>query len=172
MREALYSIWADAVPGARVLDLYCGAAAVALEALSRGAHEAVAVDTDPRALRAVAANRDALGADTLIALRLSLPDQLQQLAGAHEPFDLVFADPPYELRDYEALLIAAAPLVRPDGELTLEHAAATPTPEAAGPLIRIDRRTYGGSSISRYRHPSQTPAGGGRRPQGRANASW
>lgn len=156
MREALFSMWGDAVTGARVLDLYCGGGAVALEALSRGAREAVAVDASPAALRAVAANRDSLDADALLFLRLLLPDQLELLTREKERFDLVFADPPYELRDYERLLLAAAPLVRADGELAVEHAVSSTPPDNAGPLRQIDRRIYGGTALSRYRHRAHT----------------
>lgn len=152
VREALFSIWGEAVRGARLLDLYCGGGAVALEALSRGAREVVAVDVDPRALRAVAGNRESLGAEALRPLRLPLPDQLGRLAAEEEPFDLVFADPPYEFRDHERLLVAAASLVRPDGELVLEHAVSSTSLESVGPLHRLDVRTYGGTALSRYKH--------------------
>lgn len=156
VREALFSIWGEAVRGARLLDLYCGGGAVGLEALSRGAREVVAVDADPRALRAIAANRESLGAEALRSVRLSLPDQLRRLVAQEEPFDLVFADPPYEFRDYEPLLVATASLVRPDGELVLEHAASSTSLETVGPLLRIDLRTYGGTALSRYRHRAST----------------
>lgn len=152
MREALFSIWGEAVLGARVLDLYCGGGAVALEALSRGAREAVAVDSSAAALRTVAANREALRADALRSLRLSIPRQLHRLVNDESGrFDLVFADPPYEFGDHQALLTAGAPLLAPGGELVLEHAAPLASPESVGSLTRVDCRTYGGSALSRYR---------------------
>jgi 16S rRNA (guanine966-N2)-methyltransferase len=152
VREALFSRWGAGVEGARVLDLYCGSGAVALEALSRGALEAWAVDVDPAALHAVAANCEDLAADGLVSLRLSIPEELPRLARQAAPgFDFVFADPPYGFRAYGELLPAAAELLRRDGELALEHAARSATPETAGALVRIDRRVYGGSALSRYR---------------------
>ena len=48
VREAIFSALGDAVAGARVLDLYCGTGALAIEALSRGAATAVLVDRDTR----------------------------------------------------------------------------------------------------------------------------
>ena len=48
VREAIFSALGEAVGGARVLDLYCGTGALAIEALSRGAAEAVLVDRDTR----------------------------------------------------------------------------------------------------------------------------
>src|SRR3954451_6987882 len=63
VREALFSVLADRVPGARGLDLFAGSGALGMEALSRGAAEATFVDTAPAALRAVRANLEALGAE-------------------------------------------------------------------------------------------------------------
>ena len=63
LREALFSIWAERIPGARFLDLFAGSGAVALEALSRGAATAVAIDGnwEERFERAVAAVSALLG---------------------------------------------------------------------------------------------------------------
>ena len=90
-REALFDILGDRIRGWRVLELFAGSAAVAIEALSRGAAEAVAVDRDPRAAeanaRAVAARLEIVAGDARAAAR--------RLARAGRRFDLVFLDPPY-----------------------------------------------------------------------------
>jgi 16S rRNA (guanine966-N2)-methyltransferase len=80
--------------GARVLDLYAGSGAVGLEALSRGAAAAVFVESDRRAATVLAENVSALGLPGATIRRLSAESYLSA-AGADEPFDLVFADPPY-----------------------------------------------------------------------------
>jgi 16S rRNA (guanine966-N2)-methyltransferase len=80
--------------GARVLDLYAGSGAVGLEALSRGAAAAVFVESDRRATAVLAENVTALGLPGATIRRLSAENYLSA-AGADEPFDLVFADPPY-----------------------------------------------------------------------------
>jgi 16S rRNA (guanine966-N2)-methyltransferase len=82
--------------GARVLDLYAGTGALALEALSRGAARAVLVERDADAGRAIVANLERTGmADRA---RLRRDDVRAVLAGpASERFDLVFLDPPYDL---------------------------------------------------------------------------
>jgi 16S rRNA (guanine966-N2)-methyltransferase len=74
-----------------VADLYAGSGALGLEALSRGAAFACFVDQDPRAIAAIRANVDALGAgDRALVLSRSA-----QALPAIAPCDLVFADPPY-----------------------------------------------------------------------------
>ena len=93
-RESLFSMLThrDVIDGARVLDLFAGTGALALEALSRGAAEAVLVEKGRVGQRLIAENIDKLGTDTATLLR-SDATRLGPCPGA--PFDLVFLDPPY-----------------------------------------------------------------------------
>jgi 16S rRNA (guanine966-N2)-methyltransferase len=91
VREALFSILGD-VQGARVLDLFAGSGALGIEALSRGAASATFVERDPRAVSAIRRNLDAVGADGEVRRQ----DVLRYLTAASGPYDLVFADPPYD----------------------------------------------------------------------------
>lgn len=98
VREALFSILGARVEGARVLDLFAGSGALGLEALSRGAARADFVETAPRALSALRANLDSLGAGD--EARVLRSDALRHLRGAdvaERQYDLVFLDPPYAL---------------------------------------------------------------------------
>jgi 16S rRNA (guanine(966)-N(2))-methyltransferase RsmD len=85
------------VVGARVLDLFAGTGALGIEALSRGAEDAVFVERSRGALRALRKNLDDL---ELVArarvVERDLTRGLGALATEHARFDLVFADPPYE----------------------------------------------------------------------------
>ena len=94
VREAAFSILGD-VTGARVLDLFCGTGALAIEALSRGAAEAVLVDTHPKAARR---NVETLG---LTARASTVRSDAARFLRRVDPgsFDLVFCDPPYRLAD-------------------------------------------------------------------------
>ncbi|GAT67506.1 methyltransferase [Planomonospora sphaerica] len=79
--------------GTRVLDLYAGSGAIGLEALSRGADHALLVESDARAVRTIRENIASLG---LPGAELAADRVERVLArGAAEPYDLVFADPPY-----------------------------------------------------------------------------
>ena len=136
VREAVFSILGD-VGGARVLDLFCGTGALAIEALSRGAAGAVLVDTDVRLARQ---NVEALGLDE--RCRLVRSDALRFLARDQERFDLIFCDPPYRLADRlggELDQLIAARLSE-GGRLILEAASRRPL-EVALPLR--DERRYG-----------------------------
>ena len=152
MREALFSIWRDRLEGARVLDLFAGSGAVALEALGRGALSALAVDGDLRAVKTLESNADRLGERLLEIRRLSLPAGLSRLVEERAgPFDLVYADPPYGFDAYEEILQGVIPMLAPDGEIAAEHSSRRELPIEVGLLTRVDVRRYGESAVSFYR---------------------
>jgi 16S rRNA (guanine966-N2)-methyltransferase len=96
-REGLFSSLGPAVPEARVLDLYAGTGAMAIEALSRGAAHAVLVERSRAALRTIRDNLER----TRVAGRAEVVagDVAKVLTGDDplgRPFDLVLADPPYD----------------------------------------------------------------------------
>ena len=79
----------------------------------------------------------------------ALRRQLREPRG--EPFDLVFADPPYRFSGYRGLIEGVAPLLARDGELVVEAAArGSELPEEAADLALFDRRAYGESALVRY----------------------
>ena len=147
VREALFSMWSDRLENARVLDLFAGSGVVGLEAVGRGALSALAVDDNLRAIKTLEENAARVG-EKLEVRRLTLPAGLSRLTG---PFDLVFADPPYAFEAYADLLAGVAPLLAPDGEVVVEHSTRREMPLEAGPLVRVDVRRYGESSLAFYR---------------------
>lgn len=98
-REALFNSLATSLrlEGARVLDLYAGTGAVGLEALSRGAAEVVFVESKRAALAVLRRNVTAVGLPGAVVVGRPVSAFLAD--AADQPFDLVFADPPYELSD-------------------------------------------------------------------------
>lgn len=150
VREALFSIWSDRLENARVLDLFAGSGVVGLEAVGRGAFSALAVDDSLRTIKILEENAARVG-EKLEVRRLTLPAGLSRLTG---PFDLVFADPPYAFEAYAELLAGVTPLLAPDGEVVIEHSSRRDLPLEVGPLVRVDVRRYGESSLSFYRAAS------------------
>ena len=114
-RESMFSALdaRGAVEDAKVLDLYAGTGALAIEALSRGAAAAVLVERDPAALQAIRTNLQVLGDRT--PAEVVARDAGRFLMGGPPPdggFDLVFVDPPYETADEtitEQLAVLTAP---------------------------------------------------------------
>jgi 16S rRNA (guanine966-N2)-methyltransferase len=145
VREALFSILGD-VSGARVLDLFCGSGALAIEALSRGAAEATLVDIDPRTARA---NLEALElTDHARTVRSDAGRFLKRAEAAS--FDLVLCDPPYRLAD--RLAADLDPQIRrvlaKGGRVVVETSPSRPLPLSLPTAIK---RAYGDTLIRIHR---------------------
>ena len=101
VREALFSALESQVGtlvGHSFLDLFAGSGAVALEALSRGASPALAVESDRRVARLISRNADEVGLPLTVVAR---PVERVLAEPAPHSFDIVFADPPYPLTEEE-----------------------------------------------------------------------
>ncbi|MGH2970368.1 MAG: 16S rRNA (guanine(966)-N(2))-methyltransferase RsmD [Solirubrobacteraceae bacterium] len=145
VREALFSILGPRVQDARVLDLFAGSGALGIEALSRGAREATFVDSAAPAIRTIAANLDALGADANV-VRAEARRFLGSASRSARQYDLVFLDPPYRLaaslgRDLSAALAA---VLAPGAAVVAESDRRAPL-EVDLPLE--DERRYGDTLI-------------------------
>jgi len=155
VREATFSALGERVVGARVLDLYCGTGALAIEALSRGAASAVLVDRDTRP---ALGNVESLGLGARAELvRADAGRWLAQRAEAEAPprFDLVFVDAPYSLADPvgQELDSRLSGLIEEGGRAVVESGARRP--------LRIDsleplrQRRYGAADVSIYREAGE-----------------
>ncbi|MBR1585103.1 MAG: 16S rRNA (guanine(966)-N(2))-methyltransferase RsmD [Clostridia bacterium] len=155
VKEALFSILQNRLYGARVLDLYGGSGALALEALSRGAQSAVINDQAPRACRVIRENIAALGWQARVTL-LQMKDAsaIDALEKAGDRFDLIFLDPPYKLDTAAVCERLEKRLLAPDGLIVVEHARETP-PQAGASLTLRDRREYGITGLSFYRRAGE-----------------
>jgi 16S rRNA (guanine966-N2)-methyltransferase len=146
LREALFNIlvhaYGDPVAGARVLDLFAGTGALALEALSRGALFALMIDDAAEARALIRDNVAALGLGGVSRL---FRRDATRLGDAHplEPFSLAFLDPPYRQNLAERALASARAgrWLAPDALIVVEEAtdAAFAAPEG---FAEIERRRY------------------------------
>ncbi len=100
VKEALFSMIAERLPNANVLDLYAGRGALGLEAMSRGARKVVFVENQPASIQVL---RENITRCQLTAWSSIIPQDVQvflntrSLRKNDNPFDLVFADPPFEV---------------------------------------------------------------------------
>jgi 16S rRNA (guanine966-N2)-methyltransferase len=147
VREALFSILGQ-VDGLAVLDLYAGSGALGIEALSRGASEAVFVDSSRTAVSVIDENLTSLGADHGEIVQR---DVLDWLRSANEPaFDLVFCDPPYDAapRIAQPLTDLLPRVTAPEALIVIESSKRNPL---ALDLPLTDERTYGDTRIAIHR---------------------
>lgn len=99
LRKSLFTVLADELAGARVLDLCAGVGTLGFEALSRGAHDCAFVERAPRLARLIERNAERLG---VTAFELKVGDalpELRRLRNAGEVFDVAFLDPPWKIWD-------------------------------------------------------------------------
>ena len=96
IKETLFNMLQPRIPGCRFLDLFSGSGAIAIEALSRGAREAVLVENQKEALRCIRGNLSSTHLeDRANVMEGDVFVCLKRLEGRCEPFDIIFMDPPY-----------------------------------------------------------------------------
>lgn len=155
VREALFSILTSrlgSLHGCKVLDLFAGTGALALEALSRGAQSAILVEAHPESLKIIQTNIDGCRMpDCAQVLRGELPAALT-LTVKSGPFDLIFLDPPYAQGLAQATLprIAALELLSARGIVIVETEKGEVLSEQIGSLIQTVQRHYGVSTITLF----------------------
>jgi len=152
VREALFGALdsADAIDGARVLDLYAGSGALGLEALSRGAAQADLVDKAGGAASVAARNAERVSRATGTPARTHRSAVATYLSVRRGPFDLVFLDPPYDIADADLAedLRLLRPSLSPDALVIVERGRRAAEPEWADADLEVYRsRTYGDTTL-------------------------
>lgn len=155
VRESLFNVLmhleGDPIEGARVLDLFAGTGALGIEALSRGARFCLFVDDGAESRGIVRSNIEALGLNGCTKVFRRDATSLGP-AAPHEPFNVVFADPPYREGFGEKALASAADngwLI--DGALVVLEEAADATILVNDEFKLVDSRNYGDTIIRLYR---------------------
>jgi 16S rRNA (guanine966-N2)-methyltransferase len=156
-REALFDILEHGEPrlrGARFLDLFCGTAAVGIEACSRGAADVLLIESDPEALRLARANLARIGAPPHVRL---IAGDATRLGAAPQKFDLVFLDPPYRSGlALPALAGLQGGWLAPGVRIVVELAAKEPLKLADGLVVEQERR-YGAARFVFLRSEAGSP---------------
>jgi 16S rRNA (guanine(966)-N(2))-methyltransferase RsmD len=150
VREAVFNILvARQDPPARVLDLYAGTGALGLEALSRGAGEAVFVESDADACALIRENARSLG-----FTRFTVEESKVLRYQPSGRFGWIFLDPPYasaETGELDKALRRLGEHLDDDGIVVAEHDWRNPPSAEQGSLARIDVRRYGQTGVSFFR---------------------
>lgn len=150
VREALFSIWTNRIADAELLDLYAGSGSIGIEGWSRGARRVTFAESDRRSLACLRSNLELLPAAQKRVLAESVATALERLAGEGARFDLLFADPPYEVALEDAFFAAAARVAAAGAELIVEHRSRAGAAEAPSGWRRLAVRRYGDSGLSIY----------------------
>jgi 16S rRNA (guanine(966)-N(2))-methyltransferase RsmD len=156
IKEALFSIIVShkgKLSGWMVLDLFSGTGNLGIEALSRGAGEAVFIDKHRDSVSLIRKNLQDTGLEHQARiLAADVFPAIGKLAGQGQKFRLILADPPYD-QGFAAKLLATpatSELLDADSLLVIETSSREILPEHAGDLKLYDSRTYGDTAITFY----------------------
>jgi len=165
VKQTLFAILDPDLPGARFLDLFAGSGSAGIEALSRGAAEAVFVEHDRTAVQVIHANLDrthlaATGRATVVRA-----DAFRWLRGpdrAHEPpIDIALVDPPYDgQKGLTKVLAALDPLLSKHARVVAKHFWRDTPPPQVGLLASDRQRRFGETALTFYRR-QESAAGPG-----------
>jgi 16S rRNA (guanine966-N2)-methyltransferase len=125
VRETLFNWLGQELTGMHCLDLYAGTGVLSLEAVSRGAALAVAVDRSRTLVDALRENAATLGAS---AIEATAGDARALLAREKRAFDVIFLDPPFASDPWDWLLPACLARLSPRGRIFAEAAHDIPPP--------------------------------------------
>lgn len=156
IKEALFSIIISRrgdLAGCAILDLFAGTGNLGIEALSRGAAKALFVDNHRESTALVRKNLQGTGLEEFAEVMASDTfAAIARLAAAGRRFDLILADPPYNLGLAEKLLgePALERLLAEESLLVIETSDREELPKSCGNLTMLDRRIYGDTAIAFY----------------------
>jgi 16S rRNA (guanine966-N2)-methyltransferase len=156
LRETLFNVLAPRIEGSAFLDLYAGSGANGIEALSRGAKQAVFVEKAAPAIAAIRANLQTLKIETGYQLEArSVAASLKRLMEQGQIFDIVFLDPPYKASDEYAQVLGslggdAGTVLAHDAIVIAEHYRKQLLEDAYGNLRRYRLLEQGDAVLSFY----------------------
>jgi 16S rRNA (guanine966-N2)-methyltransferase len=153
VKESLFSMLQTRIEGSRFLDLFAGTGAIGFEAASRGAQSVVSVEGHRETAETIKEAAEHLGIAKVVTVIAAPVDRaLHRLQG---PFDIVYADPPYDndvpLQLFRLLLERA--LLAPDALVIFEHSARTILPQIPG-YRSVREEVYGDVALAFF-----TPSG-------------
>jgi 16S rRNA (guanine966-N2)-methyltransferase len=159
VKESLFNILPHEFSGMKVLDLFAGSGNVSIEALSRGAAEAVLVEASARSVATIKENLHRLGLSGRAQLWATpVARALRSLAKRGAGFEFIFLDPPYDkgLVGESLKLIDSGNLLKASGTLVAEHSARETVKARYGALLLNDQRHYGDTRLSFFKRETQT----------------
>ncbi len=148
VKESLFNLIQDYIPGAKALDLFGGSGALSFEALSRGAESAVCVDSDSRSVEVINKNAEALNFDNLKVVK---GDAMDFLNSCINRFSVIFLDPPYNKGFIKPIIekIIEAEVLEKGGIIALESDFSDEHSDFFG-LEIIKQKKYGRTYITIY----------------------
>lgn len=153
VKETMFNMIQFELDGARIVDLFCGTGNLGLEALSRGAAHVLFVEKHPKSLHITKENLAKLKVPRE-EYAIKAQDVIRFLKTYDaEPFDIIFADPPFTEKMAHDVMLAAneSKAFGPTTLMTIESLAQERIDEDYGNIARVDSREYGDKVLSFFR---------------------
>ncbi|AZN40813.1 16S rRNA (guanine(966)-N(2))-methyltransferase RsmD [Paenibacillus albus] len=158
VKEAIFSMIGPFFDGGLVLDLFAGTGGLGIESLSRGMDRGVFVDLDGGSIEVIKHNVQAARvAENAEIYRTEALRAVKALAKRGLQFELVFLDPPYRMKEMDALIVELAErgLLAPRAKIVVEHDAEHAYPESIEGFIQLKHSQYGDTAVTVYRYEQQ-----------------
>jgi 16S rRNA (guanine(966)-N(2))-methyltransferase RsmD len=155
IKEAIFNIIQNEVPGSVALDLFAGTGSLGLEAASRGAEFCYLIDKSPQTYPFLQKNIENLKfKDICKSINGDAYEVLKDFAAKNIVFDLIFIDPPYlkDLIPPAVEIIDEKGLLKKDGLIVTKIDTSEVIYEGNGNIVLIDKRKYGNTTVCLYRY--------------------
>jgi RNA methyltransferase, rsmD family len=152
VKESMFNIVQDWVYDSQVLDLFAGSGALGIEALSRGASQAVFCDNSLDSIKIIKSNIEkARVADRSQIVSGDFKRCLRDMEAKNKSFDMIFVDPPYYKGLFEEVLdtIRSCKILKKDGIVIVEHDAKRPIGQVEGLEVYKEKK-YGITMLTFY----------------------
>lgn len=150
VKEALFSAMQFDIEGRRILDLFAGSGQLGIEALSRGAKNAVFVDSSSTSIKVIEQNLKASGLEKNAEVKKM--DYSSFCAASRDTFDIAFLDPPYREGILLPAIKAVLPLMSDFSTVICEHPTDVSLPDEIGGFTVTKNYRYGKIAITVYKH--------------------
>ena len=154
VREAVFDIIRDELPGAKFLDLYAGTGGVGIEALSRGAGRVTFVESNGLRVKMIndLITRFNFKGRSAVIKGDAIGFLKRELEKRHK-YDIIFLDPPYHSDELMTILqiIGQGGVLEEDATVIAEHFSKTVLPDVTGRLKLVKEYRYGDTALTRYR---------------------
>ena len=148
VRKSFFDTVAPAIEGSVFLDLFAGVGSMGIEALSRGAKEAIFVDNSSRSVDIIKRNVEEAGCkDSSVVLRKNAYEFNND--PRLEKVDLVYIDAPYDF-DVNRFLAEFFKFVNPNAIVCVEHSSKKPPKDSFGKFVKFKTRNFGKSTLSYF----------------------
>lgn len=148
-KEAIFSILLNRVEGSVFLDLFSGTGQMGIEALSRGAKQAIFIDSSKQSIECIKSNIQKTKLSP--QCRIALMDSLSFLRTCRDNIDIAFVDPPYNKGLIDEALPLLSKVMDDDGIILCETDKNEELPDRAGDFVKAKEYKYGKAKVTAYR---------------------